>query len=112
MTSALGIQLRKEIRALVPWWLVVAAAVTAAAILGHRYSGFPNFRNDLEVLVVIAHTLGVMVLAAFSIGHELTHGTLPALLVQPMDRRRILFLKVSVLMAALVALGVLAEGLR
>jgi hypothetical protein len=110
MTGGLGIQLRKEVRALLPAMLGVAAAVAATGMLAYRNSGFPHFRNDLELWLAIVHGLGVLALAALSIGQELTHGTLPGLLVQPISRHRILSLKMAVLIPVVVVLGVLADS--
>jgi hypothetical protein len=109
MTMPLVIQVRKEARALLPWWLGVAAATTATAMLARRNAGFPHFRNDQELWVVIVHVLGVLAVAALSIGHELTHGTLSSLLVQPVSRVRVLSMKLLVLIPAAVALGMLGD---
>ena len=109
MIGGLGIQLRKEVRALLPWWLCVAAA-TATAVFAQPGSQFPEVRRDYEALVMTVHTLGVLALASLSIGHELTHGTLQGLLVQPIDRRRILLLKLIVLIPAVVALGAIVDA--
>jgi hypothetical protein len=111
MTSALAIQLRKEVRALLPWWLGIAVTTSAVAMFALRHSGFPNFRNDLELWVAVVHGLGVLALAALSVGQEITHGTLPALLVQPIGRLRILSTKLLVLVPAVAALGVIGEWL-
>ena len=110
MTSAIGIQLRKEGRALLPALVVVAIALTAIAFLARLKSGFPHYRNDLELWVAIVHALGVLSLAALAFGHELMHGTMASLLVQPVARRRILLLKMVVLIPAAVLLGVLADS--
>ena len=110
MTGGLGIQLRKEVRALLPALVVVAIALTAIAFLARLKSGFPHYRNDLELWVAIVHGLGVLSLAALAFGHELMHGTMASLLVQPVARRRILLLKMVVLIPAAVLLGVLADS--
>ncbi len=110
MNGAIGIQLRKEARALLPWWVCVAVATSGIALLTGQQAGYPRFLRDFEVFVVMVHALGVLALASLSIGHELTSGTLPGLLVQPIDRRRLLLLKLSVLIPAVIALGAIVDG--
>jgi len=108
MTSALYVQTRKEARALLPWAAGVALATVVMAIFVGRYDRFPNFRHELEVWFVVIHAAGVLAVAALSLGHELTHGTLPALLVQPVARRRVLGTKLAVLAVVAVTLGLVA----
>ena len=110
MTSALIIQTRKEVRALLPWTIGVAIACIALANFAAHNAGFPNFRHNQAVFFVIVYAIGVLAVAALSVGQELTHGTLPSLLVQPLDRHRVLGLKLGVLAVALVGLGALANG--
>jgi hypothetical protein len=107
--TAFAVQLRKEARALLPWWLGMALVTTACSLLARRNAEFPHFRNDEESLVVVVYTLGMMAVASLSIGHELTHGTLQPLLVQPVTRLRILLTKLLVLCAFVLALGLSAE---
>jgi hypothetical protein len=107
--TAFALQIRKEVRALLPWWLCVAVGVAAGAVLARQHAGFPHFRHDYDVLVVMMHAVGVLAVATLSFGHELTHGTLPSLLAQPIARRRVLSTKLLVLGAAVVILGVGAE---
>ena len=114
MTGGLGIQLRKEVRALLPWWLCVGAVTAAVMMLANYYyveDAQRRIRNDLRLLGLATHSLGVLALAALSMGHELTHGTLASLLVQPSSRLRLLFLKLAVLVAAVASLGLLATWL-
>ena len=111
MTSALIVQTRKEVRALFPWTIGVAVATIALAELARRNAGFPNFRADQQVFFLMAYAIGVLTVAALSVGHELTHGTLAALLVQPVDRAKVLRLKLAVLTIALTGLGLLASTL-
>lgn len=105
MTGGVGIQLRKEARALLPWWVCAAVATTATIVFARPGGEFPELRRDYELLVAFVHVLGVLALGSLSIGHELTHGTLPGLLVQPSDRSRVLVLKMAVLIPAVVSLG-------
>ena len=108
MTWPLLIQTRKEIRALLPWWLGVAATTGIVASLAARHAGFPGFRYEQHVWFVIVHTAGILAVAALSMGHELSHGTLPTLLAHPVDRRRVLSIKLAVLAAMAGALGAVA----
>ena len=109
MSWPLLIQTRKEIRALLPWWLGVAATTVIVASLAARHVGFPGFRYEQHVWFVIVHTVGILAVAALSMGHELSHGTLPSLLAHPVDRRRVLSIKLAVLAAMVGTLGVVAS---
>ena len=95
MTNALYIQARKEMRALLPWWLCVMLATIAMAYVAVQSSGLPFFRYDQQMWLVMVYAAGVLVLAALSVGQELAHGTLAALLVQPVDRGRVLWTKIG-----------------
>jgi len=59
----------------------------------------------------LAYAFGAFAISALSVGQELTHGTLAALLVQPLDRLKVLALKLSVLALALTGLGLLANAM-
>lgn len=109
MTSALYIRTRKEVRALLPWWLGVMLATVAMSYVAVQSAGVPFFRYDQQVWLLTVYLAGVLVLAALSVGQELTHGTLASLLVQPVDRRRVLWTKLAVLAALLFALGIAGE---
>jgi len=109
MIHALLLQTRKEVRALPPWTAGVAVASVALAAVARQNAGFPHF-HDQEPFFIMAYALGVLAVAALSVGHELTHGTLATLLVQPLDRLKVLRLKVIVLITALVSLGFLASA--
>jgi len=107
--SGVQVQLRKEARALLPWSAAVAFATVALAFLAERSSGFPNFSGDQQIWLVMAHVTGVLAVAALSLGHEFAHGTLGSLMVQPVDRRRLLWTKLLVTAAIVIGLAVLAE---
>lgn len=87
---------RKEARALWPMWAATAAACVLVAIADQSRFTFPGR---------LAYFLGSVALAAMSVGHEYTHGTLPWLLSLPVDRRRIIIAK---LLAVWPLLGTLA----
>ena len=110
MTSALYVQTRKEVRALLPWWLGVMLATVAMSYVAAQSAGLPFFRHEQQAWLVMAYAAGVVVLAALSVGQELTHGTFAALLVQPVERRRVLWTKIAVLASLLVALGIVGEA--
>jgi len=111
MTNPYAVQVRKEVRALLPWWAGVALTTTAISMLARQQAGFPNFRHDEELWVVIVHALGVLAVAAVSVGHELTHNTLSSLLVQPISRARVLVTKMGVLIPAVITLGIVGHWL-
>jgi len=111
MSAALAIQVRKEARALLPWWMGVAVTTVATGMLARRTGGFPDFRYDQEVWVVMIYALGILAVAAVSIGHELTHGTLSSLLVQPVSRLKMLATKLGVLIPAIVLLGLVGNAM-
>ncbi|MGA3180701.1 MAG: hypothetical protein ABSF38_10190 [Verrucomicrobiota bacterium] len=94
--------LRKELRLLLPAWLVALAAATTPIWVGPDYEG-------------VAMTLfgaGVLCVGLAPFGQEMTYGTFSLLLVQPEDRRRLWNLKAWLsAMALLSAWGVLVLSL-
>lgn len=110
MTSALYIQTRKEIRALLPWSVGVALATIAMSYVAARSSGLASLRYEDQTWLAMVYAAGVLVLAALSVGQELTHGTFASLLVQPADRRRLLWTKIAVLAFVLSSLGIIGEA--
>ena len=82
-----GPAIRKELRALVPAWLAVLAALVAVAL------GMTVLRGA----AVLSYILGAATLGALSIGHEYGNGTLAALLAQPRSRRDLLLTKLLAL---------------
>ena len=87
----------KEIRALLPLFAVSVAAVTLSLAAG---KGTP--------LSLFVYGCSALALGAQSIGQEFSFRTLPLLLSQPIDRRRLYWIKAAVLVPMLVTLGVLA----
>lgn len=88
----------KELRALAPTWLAIAAVMVAAPYgsMGVRGLGAP------------AYFIGAIALGAQGVGHEFTHRTWTMLLSQPVRRQRMLLVKLGVLAALLIALAALA----
>lgn len=98
--SPLEIAFRKELRALWPAWAVAVIAVGALAL---RSDG-----RDAD-LGWVALYVGALTLTGLSIGHEYSNGTLAMLLSQPIERRRVLLVKLGAalpLVALLVAIGI------
>jgi len=101
MTPALAVSpaLSKEIRALLPLWGGSIAALVAASV----------WRQDGPLDVgLYAYVVGSLAIGAHSIGQEYAHGTLPMLLSQPTDRRRVYVLKFLVSAGMLLTLAALA----
>jgi len=90
--------LSKEIRALLPLW---GASVAALAALVWR-------EGDLRDLGLFAYVVGSLAIGAQSVGQEYSYRTLPMLLSQPADRRRVYLLKFVVSAVMLLTLAALA----
>ena len=92
--------LSKEIRGLLPLWAACIAALAGALI----------FRSDgwLMLAAIAAYVVGPVALGAQSIGQEYAYRTLPMLLSQPADRRRVFLLKFAV--AAVMIMTLAAFG--
>jgi ABC-type transport system involved in multi-copper enzyme maturation permease subunit len=95
----------KEVRALAPIW-AGAIAVSAWAWLGvnvteaNRSAIGSSFFTYLFVAAgLVGSAFGAIGLGAMAFGHEHTYGTVTFLLSQPIDRRRLLLNKLSVLVA-------------
>ncbi len=98
--SPLEVAFRKELRALWPAWAVAVIAIGALAL---RSDG-----RDADLAWVTLY-VGALTLTGLSIGHEYSNGTLAMLLSQPIERRRLLLVKLGAalpLVALLVAIGV------
>jgi len=67
MTASLAIQVRKEARALLPWWLCVAVTTIMIGMLPPRIWSFPDYRHNPETWswVVMVYALGILAVAAF-----------------------------------------------
>lgn len=90
----------KETRALLPTGVACGVALALAAL------GPGGLSSSLTLLLF---SVGAIALGAQSIGHEYAHHTLPLLLSQPADRRRVYLMKTAVLTAMVLALAVVSE---
>jgi hypothetical protein len=95
MIFALRLPIAKEIRALLPAWSAGAAALVAAGVIGD---------SRLDLAALFAYGFGAIALGALSIGHEYSGRTLGLLLSQPVDRRRLLLVKLVVVAVMLLTL--------
>jgi hypothetical protein len=109
MSAALFVQTRKEVRALLPWTIGVAIAFVALALLAGGTANLSAY-HELSVFFIVAYPFGALAVSALSVGQEITHGTLAALLVQPVERFRILAIKLSLLAIALIGLALVASA--
>jgi hypothetical protein len=89
----------KEARALGPLWAACMLTLALSAVTGNEI---------VTLLAVAAYVTGPLALGAEALGHEYSHRTLAMLLCQPVDRRRILAIKLAVLAAMLLTLTALA----
>jgi len=90
-----------ELRALLPLWLPCVFVIAAGgALTGPRFSG----------LAMAGFAFGSFTIGAHAIGHEYTHGTLGALLAQPVERRSVLLVKLGILTALLAILAATAQA--
>lgn len=97
--SPLEIAFRKELRALWPAWAVAVIAIGALALQSDG--------RDADLAWVTLY-VGALTLSGLSIGHEYSNGTLAMLLAQPIERRRLLLVKLGAalpMVALLVLVG-------
>jgi hypothetical protein len=90
---------RKELRALAALWVVIVVAMVAA---------LSPFRFGVREFGGLFYVIGALALGANVIGHELRHGTLAPLLMQPVARSRILAAKMTVLAGLLISVAAVA----
>ena len=83
----------KDIRLVLPAWLLTAALMISTALLPHA--------SEWAVTVVV---FGCLIIPASIFGGEYGYGTISQLLTQPIDRRRIWSAKMLVLAVSLVLL--------
>ena len=112
MTGALRLPVEKEIRALLPTWLAMAAALVLAGVLDESTSApsvqFAFALGSVAMAAKAAFALGAIAIGAVSIGHEYTGHTLGLLLTQPAPRRRLFAVKLGVVGLMLLALAAVA----
>jgi len=86
----------KEFRALALPWLACLATMIASTVVD---------RGAYIRIGMLVYFNGVAGLGALSIGHEYLHRTLPGLLSLPIDRRRLLMVKLGVLAVMLAVVS-------
>lgn len=89
----------KEFRTLLPVWIAGLVAIGAAFMA-----------SDSRILLpaALGYAIAAVALGVQTVGHEYTNGTIGLLLVQPMDRKRVLVIKLAVLFCLLSVLGAAA----
>jgi hypothetical protein len=87
-------RIAKEIRLVRPAWLLTAALMIATAFL-------PGGGKEWAITIVV---FGCLIVAASAFGGEFGHGTIPQLLAQPEDRRRMWLEKMLIMASALGSL--------
>lgn len=107
-TRAIASLCWNDTRALLPVWLIGVAAVTIAALTPRRGSGGDLAFGTLHALAVVSYVAATLGLGAQSFGYEYTHRTLGQLLMLPVDRGRLLVVKLGVLTALVVPLAAYA----
>lgn len=108
MNRGLLIQIRKEFRALLPWWAGIVAVMAICLGLELAYLKHSPSQMGLLVVSLCTYALGAICLGALSFGHEYGHRTLPCLLAQPIARKQVLIVKgvaLSVLLGLLALVG-------
>ena len=98
----MSLLVKKEVRELGPVWLACIGALVIGSIEGSR--------SQWMSLAMIAYVFVAVALGGLSMGHEYSHHTLTALLSQPVTRKRLFLVKLSVLAAMLVTLAGTAIG--
>lgn len=110
MKSAVLAQARKEFRQLLPWWAITAAGLVIFSMaeawsIEHAFQARPQ---QFWLVGLLTYGSGAVMLGAMAIGHEYSHHTLPALLLQPVARTQVLLVKAGVLAVLLATLAWLA----
>lgn len=85
----------KEFRALFPLWLGCLVTLCAYPLTDN---------NELQMIAVLAFALGPVALGAHAIGHEYSYKTMGLLLALPIERRRLLMVKLFVTAAMIAVL--------
>src|SRR5688572_20427710 len=89
---------KKEIRLLLPSWVVALVLALSACLVADHQSSASQFRVYVLVFLpfALAPAMGVM-LALASFGRELSAGTFSSLLAQPVSRARVWWTKTLLL---------------
>lgn len=98
MNAATACRLKKEARALFPFW----AAVAGCMILPFTLSAEEPLTYSL-----VAFVFGCVVLGPICVGNEFSHGTMSLLLTQPIPRKQLWQEKLIMVGAALLSLSCL-----
>jgi ABC-type transport system involved in multi-copper enzyme maturation permease subunit len=101
---------RKEIRLLLPAWIVAMLAATVpVGLAGSSWWGNGDFASLEVALCFVLFAAGAMLLSLSSFGMEMSLGTFPSLLAQPRARLDTWQMKIGVLALALASV-VVASG--
>lgn len=106
MTAALGTQIRKEFRALAPWWAAIAATLLIGLLL-QQLDLTRVAALRYEAFTIYAYALGAILLGALAFGHEYVNHTLQALLTLPLSRPQLLLAKLLPLVVLLLVLAMM-----
>jgi hypothetical protein len=96
VTAVVVPRLRKEVRGLLPMWLICLVPIAFTAVIG----------RGLEPIGFAFYVFGAVAIGALSIGQEYNCSTLTLLLSQPINRGRLLLHKAAVLAVLLAVLAV------
>jgi len=102
----MSIVLRKELRLLLPAWVATVVMTTVPAWCTHA-AWFARNGLAVGIVSIACFALGTLFLALSPFGQELSFGTFSLMLAQPQTRRRLWWIKMSALAAA-VALSLAA----
>ena len=99
MNPATLCRLKKEARALLPFWAAIAGLMVVPVMIYHNRDG----GSELPLAVYV---FGCALFGPVCIGHEFHYGTMGLLLSQPVSRRRLWWEKMTVLAAGLLGWSV------
>jgi ABC-type transport system involved in multi-copper enzyme maturation permease subunit len=91
---------KKEIRLLLPAWIAAMLLAIIPTWIAPVWSRVPP---EVNLYVQLAFALGFLLLAIASFGQEFGSGTFAVLLSQPVERRRLWFVKTVILAGAFVS---------
>lgn len=114
MSRILWPLLRKEFRALVPWWAGIVGVMIICQLLESMDARHFPFTDRLLAVRLFTYAIGALCIGALSIGHEYGSRTLPCLLTQPVTRPMLLAVKgaaLSTLLGLLALVGLATMGI-